>query len=152
MTELMTIGVLAKRAGVNTSAIRFYDAQGLIQSQRNQGAQRLFHKDMLRRVAFIGVAQRLGLSLADINQALSSLPDNRTPTAADWARLSRAWRPLLQERIDMLIKMRDQLDSCIGCGCLSLSKCKLYNPLDQASKLGSGPRYLLGDSPPDEKN
>jgi MerR family transcriptional regulator, redox-sensitive transcriptional activator SoxR len=152
MTEFMTIGVLAKRAGVNTSAIRFYDAQGLIQSQRNQGAQRLFHKDMLRRVAFIGVAQRLGLSLADINQALAGLPDNRTPTPADWAKLSRAWRPLLQERIDMLIKMRDQLDSCIGCGCLSLSKCKLYNPLDQASKLGSGPRYLLGDSPPDEKN
>ena len=100
---------------------------------------------MLRRVAFIRVAQRLGLSLEAIRDALSTLPDERTPTKADWTRLSRSWRPLLDEQIAVLERLRADLDSCIGCGCLSLRKCALYNPADQAARYGSGPRYLYGD-------
>ena len=145
----VAIGALAQRAGVTASALRFYEAQGLIRGSRSAGNQRRYPKETLRRVAFIRIAQSVGLSLDEIRAALATLPEQRTPTRADWARLSRAWKPLLQARIASLTALRDQLDSCIGCGCLSLKTCKLYNPADAAARLGSGPRYLLGDRPSD---
>ena len=141
------IGALAKRSGVKASALRFYEALGLIKSTRTQAGRRTFARDALRRVAFIRVAQSVGLSLEDIRAALSSLPNQRTPTASDWARLSGAWRPVLDQRIDVLMRLRDRLSSCIGCGCLSLRTCALFNPNDAAQVRGSGPRYLLGDVP-----
>jgi len=141
----ITIGELAKRSGLAASALRFYEDEGLLRSTRTAGGQRQFSRDVLRRVAFIRVAQSVGLSLDDIKAALSTLPQQRTPTKQDWERLSRAWHPLLQQRIDILTALRDQLTSCIGCGCLSLRKCALYNPGDSAKQRGSGPRYLLGD-------
>lgn len=143
--ELITIGELAKRSGVAASALRFYEAEGLLASVRSEGGQRRFPRDALRRVAFIRVAQGVGLGLDQIKASLATLPDNRTPTKKDWERLSRTWRPLLQQRIDALCSLRDQLTSCIGCGCLSLQKCALYNPGDAARQRGSGPRYLLND-------
>ncbi len=143
----LSIGEVADRTGVAPSALRFYETEGLIASDRSEGGQRRFHREMLRRVAFIRVAQRVGLSLQDIRSALSLLPEGRTPTKKDWARLSQAWRPRLDEQIAVLERLRDQLDSCIGCGCLSLRRCSLYNPDDRAAALGSGPRFLLGDEP-----
>jgi len=142
----MTIGELAERAGVSTSTLRFYEAEGLIDAERSSGGQRRYRREVLRRVSFIRVAQRLGMTLEEIRAALASLPEARTPTKADWARISRAWAPRLDERIAELQRLRDDLDSCIGCGCLSLKACALYNPADAAARLGSGPRYLLGDS------
>jgi len=148
MTNLaMPIGALAKRSGVAPSALRFYEAQKLIKSTRSPGGQRVFTRDVLRRVAFIRIAQSVGLTLEEIRAALMSLPDQRTPTKADWERLSGAWRPVLDRRIDSLVKLRDRLSSCIGCGCLSLKTCALYNPDDAAQVRGTGPRYLLGDVP-----
>ncbi len=145
----VAIGALAQRAAVAASTLRFYESQGLIRGSRSAGNQRRYPKETLRRVAFIRIAQSVGLSLDEIRAALATLPEQRTPTRADWARLSRAWKPLLQARIASLTALRDQLDSCIGCGCLSLKTCKLYNPADAAARLGSGPRYLLGDRPSD---
>lgn len=142
----LSIGELAKRSGVATSAIRFYEEQGLISSTRTSGRQRLYRRDVLRRVGFIRAAQAVGLSLSDIRSALDALPGQRTPTKKDWECLSRTWQPLLQQRIDGLIALRDQLASCIGCGCLSLKSCSLYNPADVASVRGSGARYLQGDT------
>jgi MerR family redox-sensitive transcriptional activator SoxR len=142
---LLSIGEVAERTGVATSALRYYESEGLICSERTSGGQRRYRRDQLRRVAFVRVAQRVGLSLEEIRQALGLLPAGRTPTKADWARLSRTWRPLLDDQIAMLVRLRDQLDSCIGCGCLSLKRCALYNPADAAASLGSGPRYLLSD-------
>lgn len=148
MTDtLISIGAMAKRSGVNASALRFYEDEGLIQSVRTAGQQRQFQKEVLRRVAFIRVAQSVGLSLSEIRSALAKLPDQRTPTQADWEKISRSWQALLQARIDALCGLRDQLSACIGCGCLSLKRCKLYNPDDSAGRRGSGPRYLLGDRP-----
>ena len=144
----LTIGEVAERSGVATSALRFYEREGLIESSRSAGGQRRFHRDVLRRVAFIRAAQHVGLTLDDIRGSLASLPDNRTPTAADWEKLSRSWRPLLDDRIHELERLRDRLDSCIGCGCLSLRVCRLFNPHDVAAELGPGPRYLLGNAPP----
>ncbi|MBQ0929469.1 redox-sensitive transcriptional activator SoxR [Ideonella sp. 4Y16] len=141
----LTIGELARRAGVAASTLRFYEAEGLIRGGRSSGNQRRYAKDTLRRVAFIRVAQGVGLGLAEVRQALATLPDARTPTAADWKRLSSAWQPLLQARIDALCALRDQLESCIGCGCLSLKACRLYNPGDGAARWGAGPRYLMGN-------
>jgi MerR family redox-sensitive transcriptional activator SoxR len=141
----LPIGPFARRAGVAASALRFYETQGLVHSTRSSGGQRQFARSDLRRVAFIRAAQAVGLSLADIQAALASLPGQRTPTARDWQRLSAAWRPLLDARINALMQLRDQLTSCIGCGCLSLTKCALYNPGDLAAGRGSGARYLLGD-------
>jgi MerR family redox-sensitive transcriptional activator SoxR len=141
------IGALAKRSGVKASALRFYEALGLIKSTRSPAGRRTFARDALRRVAFIRVAQSVGLSLENIRAALSDLPNQRTPTASDWERLSGAWRPVLDQRIDVLIRLRDRLSSCIGCGCLSLKTCGLFNPNDAARVRGSGPRYLLGDVP-----
>jgi MerR family transcriptional regulator, redox-sensitive transcriptional activator SoxR len=142
----ITIGELARRAGVAASALRFYEAQGLMASSRTGGGQRQYPREVLRRVAFIRVAQTVGLSLDEIRTALATLPAQRTPTKADWERLSRGWQPLLDARIKTLTALRDQLTSCIGCGCLSLKTCALFNPDDAAKKLGTGPRYLLGNS------
>lgn len=142
----ITIGELAKRSGVAASAIRFYEEKGLISSTRTEGGQRQYRKETLRRVGFIRAAQAVGLNLSEIRAALETLPEQRTPTKQDWERLSRAWQPLLQERIDGLIALRDQLASCVGCGCLSLKSCSLYNPEDVARQRGSGARYLLGDT------
>jgi MerR family transcriptional regulator, redox-sensitive transcriptional activator SoxR len=140
---MMAIGEVGERAGVPTSALRFYEREGLISSTRTEGGQRRYHREVLRRIAFIRAAQRVGLTLDDIRQALASLPDGRTPTAADWARLSRSWRPLLDRRIAELERVRDRLDTCIGCGCLSLRVCHLANPHDVAASEGPGPRWLL---------
>jgi MerR family redox-sensitive transcriptional activator SoxR len=144
--DVLSIGEVAERTGVAISALRFYESEGLISSTRSAGGQRRFAREVLRRVAFIRIAQQIGLSLDDIAAALATLPDERTPTVADWARLSRAWRSALDERIKLLQLVRDDLTSCIGCGCLSLHTCRLYNPDDRARVLGQGPRYLLGDS------
>jgi MerR family transcriptional regulator, redox-sensitive transcriptional activator SoxR len=145
----LTVGELASRAGVATSTLRFYEEHGLIASERTLAGHRRYPAEVLRRVSFIRVAQRVGLSLAEITEALASLPDKRTPTRTDWARLAKRWQPVLDDRIASLAKLRDQLDSCIGCGCLSLTSCKLYNPDDIASTLGEGPRYLLGNTSSD---
>lgn len=146
---ILPIGEVASRAGIPASALRFYEAEGLIESRRSVGGQRRFHRDVLRRLAFIRIAQRVGLSLEEIRLALARLPSARTPTKADWTRLSRSWRPRLDAQIATLEKLRDRLASCIGCGCLSLQVCALYNPDDAAAALGTGPRYLLGDTPDD---
>jgi MerR family redox-sensitive transcriptional activator SoxR len=144
---MIPIGDLAKRAGLAASALRYYEAEGLIASARSAGGRRHFRKSDLRRVAFIRAAQSVGLTLEDIKAALASLPDKRTPTKADWERLSRGWRPLLDARIAAMERLRDTLTSCIGCGCLSLKACALYNPDDSAREKGPGARYLLGDRP-----
>lgn len=141
----LTIGELARRAGVAPSALRFYESRGLLGSARSAGNHRLYPRSALRRIAFIRAAQAVGLGLDRIGTALASLPDGRAPTAADWQRLSRTWAPLLDERIAALTRLRDQLNACIGCGCLSLRRCALYNPGDVAARLGAGPRYWLGD-------
>ena len=148
--DLLSIGEVADRTGVAHSALRFYESEGLISASRSGGGQRRYHRSTLRRVAFIKVAQRVGLSLEEIRGALASLPESRTPTKTDWARLSAAWRPRLDEQIAVLQRLRDELASCIGCGCLSLGACKLYNPGDAAASLGTGPRYLLSDARPVE--
>ena len=149
MEQTLSIGALSERTGVAASALRFYEAEGLIHADRSDGNQRRFHRDVLRRVSFIRAAQQLGLSLEEIHAALASLPEHRTPTQSDWAKLSKSWRPRLDAQIHMLERLRDRLDGCIGCGCLSLRNCALYNPDDRASRLGTGPRFLLGDLPAD---
>ena len=141
--EELTVGQLAARSGVAVSALHFYEAKGLIQSRRTAGNQRRYPRDALRRVAFIRVAQRLGISLASVRDALARLPDERTPTHKDWARLSAAWRSELDARIEQLQKLRDDLSGCIGCGCLSLDRCRLSNPGDVLGGEGPGPRRLL---------
>ena len=146
--DVISIGTLSARTGVAVSAIRFYEDKGLISSTRTAGGQRRFRRDVLRRLAFIQAAQRVGLSLEEIGGALDVLAPGEGPTAAQWRRLSASWRPLLDERIALLTALRDQLDHCIGCGCLSLDRCRLSNPGDRAARLGPGPRYLLGDQPP----
>ena len=145
--EWLSIGEVSARTGLSTSALRFYEREGLLVSIRSSGGQRRYPREVLRRVAFIRVAQSVGLDLAEIRRMLASLPRERTPNKADWARLSNGWRPMLDERIASLERLRDQLSDCIGCGCLSLRACALYNPDDRAGRLGAGPRYLLGDTP-----
>ncbi len=146
--RLLTIGEVAHRAGIATSALRFYEDAGLIESRRTAAGHRRYRADVLRRVSFIRTAQRVGLSLDEIGAALESLPAKRTPTAADWARLASGWGPRLDDQIAVLTRLRDQLDSCIGCGCLSLDSCGIWNPDDAAADLGTGPRYLLSDERP----
>ena len=141
----LTIGQLSERTGVAPSALRFYEAEGLIRSTRSPGGQRRYAREMLRRVSFIRVAQQVGLSLGEIRDALSSLPDSRTPTRRDWERLSAGWRPRIDAQIALLQRLRDRLDGCIGCGCLSLRVCQLANPNDEAAERGPGPRWLLED-------
>ena len=141
MSEL-TIGELADRSGVSTSALRFYEERDLIESRRTTGNQRRYAKATLRRVAFIRTAQRVGLTLEEVADALATLPQGRTPTKADWARLSRSWRPRLDEQIRRIELLRDRLDGCIGCGCLSLRTCTLVNPGDYLADQGPGPVRL----------
>ncbi len=143
----LSIGSIADRTGLAVSAIRYYEEQGLITPGRGPGGQRQFERGDIRRLSFIMIAQSLGFSIADIRTQLGALPKNRTPTAADWRRLSAQYRGDLDHRIQTLEKMRDDLDGCIGCGCLSLDRCRLYNPDDRAAKRGAGPRYLMGDKP-----
>lgn len=144
----LTPGETAERAGVAVSALHFYERQGLITSRRTAGNQRRYHRDVLRRVAFIRVSQSVGISLTQIEQALATLPEGATPTKADWARLSARWKPELDARIDQLVSLRDQLDGCIGCGCLSLKSCSLYNAEDGLSTSGSGARRLIVQDTP----
>ncbi len=139
----LTVGDLAERGGVAVSALHYYETRGLIQSQRSSGNQRRYAKATLRRVAFIRAAQQLGIGLAEISEALARLPQQRTPNKADWARLSAGWRAQLDARIAALQALRDRLDGCIGCGCLSLKACALYNPQDACAEKGSGAQRLL---------
>lgn len=145
--DILLIGELAARTGLSVSALRFYEERGLLRALRSPGGQRRFRRADIRRVSFIRIAQGLGLSVAEIGAELARLPEGRTPTAADWAAISRLMRAGLEARIAALIALRDRLDGCIGCGCLSLRRCALYNPGDKARALGPGPRYLMGDTP-----
>ncbi|SEP03044.1 redox-sensitive transcriptional activator SoxR [Aquisalimonas asiatica] len=140
--DVLSVGEVARRSGVAVSALHFYETKGLISSWRNSGGQRRFPRSVLRRVAVIKAAQRIGIPLSEIAEALAALPDGRSPTAADWQRLSDRWRANLNERIDKLIKLRDDLDGCIGCGCLSLESCPLRNPGDIAAEGGPGARLF----------
>jgi len=146
-TDLLTVGEVAHRSGFAASALRFYERQGLLHAARTAGGQRRYQRNVLRRLAFIRAARNVGLTLDEVAAALATLPEARTPTKADWERLSRSWRPQLDEQIAMLERLREDLSSCIGCGCLSLKTCALYNPGDAAQVRGTGPRYLLGDVP-----
>jgi MerR family redox-sensitive transcriptional activator SoxR len=140
--ELLSIGEIAERCGVATSAVRYYEGRGLIRSTRTSGNQRRFARETIRRIAFITAAQAVGRSLDEIAESLGSLPEGRTPTTTDWEEFARGWRPRLDEQIARLTDLRDKLDACIGCGCLSLKSCALYNPLDEKSAEGPGPRNL----------
>ena len=143
--ESLTIGELAARSGVAPSALRYYERLGLIRAGRTGGNQRRYERAELRRVAFIRIAAQVGVPLEEIKAALDGLPDSRTPTAADWAKLSARWRQRLEDQIGLLQRLRDKLTGCIGCGCLSLRRCTLMNPDDVLAKRGSGPHYLLSD-------
>jgi MerR family redox-sensitive transcriptional activator SoxR len=143
MPDLLTIGELSARSGVAPSALRYYERLGLIWSTRTGGNQRRYERPMLRRVAFIRVSAQVGISLEEISAALADLPAGRTPTKADWARLSRMWRSRLDEQIKMMERLRDRLDGCVGCGCLSLKTCTLYNRDDELARQGPGPVRLL---------
>jgi MerR family redox-sensitive transcriptional activator SoxR len=139
----LTVGEVARRSGVAVSALRFYEAKGLIRSRRSAGNQRRYEREVLRRVAVIRVAQRVGISLEQIAAALATLPQRQAPTRADWSRLSRLWRDELNQRIAQLQKLRDALDDCIGCGCLSIDRCALRNRGDQLARSGPGPQRLI---------
>jgi len=147
----LTIGELAQRSGVATSTLRYYDRLGLIPAARSSGNQRRYPRSALRRVSFVRVAQRVGVSLDEIASALATLPNDRTPTKADWERLSRRWHQRLDERIAMLERLRERLTGCIGCGCLSLRTCRLYNPDDELAASGTGPRRVLGTDDDDHE-
>ncbi|HEY2377978.1 MAG TPA: redox-sensitive transcriptional activator SoxR [Gemmatimonadaceae bacterium] len=148
MADLLTIGEVARRSGVAASALRFYEEKGLIASERGGGGQRRFPRHVLRRIAFVVFAQRIGLSLDEIAGELAKLPQNRAPTGRDWQRLSGEWTLRIDARIAELERLRRGLTQCIGCGCLSLDRCQLSNPGDRASRLGPGARYWLGDRVP----
>ena len=143
--DMLPIGYIARRTGLAVSAIRFYEDKGLLRSVRSASGHRRFARADIRRISFIRIAQGLGFTLPQIREVLASLPDARTPTARDWALISQQFRTALDAKIATLEKLRDDLDGCIGCGCLSLEKCRLYNPTDRAASAGPGPRFLLGD-------
>src|SRR5688500_3454520 len=147
MAELMTIGEVAQRSGVAASALRYYEERGLITSERAGSRHRRYPRPVLRRIAFIVFAQRIGLSLEEIGGELAKLPPDRAPTRRDWSRLSSKWTARIDDRIAELERLRAGLTECIGCGCLSLDRCKLSNPDDRAASLGPGPRYWVGDRP-----
>ncbi|HET8624103.1 MAG TPA: redox-sensitive transcriptional activator SoxR [Gemmatimonadales bacterium] len=147
MTDTLAIGEVAKRSGVAASALRFYEERGLITSERHASGHRRYPRAVLRRIAFIVFAQRIGLSLDEIAGELARLPSERVPTGPDWSRLSRAWTSRIEERIAELERLRAGLTECIGCGCLSLHRCRLANPGDRAARLGAGPRYWMADRP-----
>lgn len=139
----LTIGTMARRTGLATSAIRYYEDEGLVLPYRNDAGHRRYERSDLRRLSFVMISQDLGFSISEIRQALSSLPQGRTPTKADWSRISRRFGQVLDERIDKMQRLRARLDGCIGCGCLSLRNCKLYNPEDRAANRGAGPRFVM---------
>ena len=147
LAKTISIGQLADRTGLAVSAIRYYETQELVSPERNTGGQRRFLRSDIRRLSFVQIAQKFGFSIAQIREQFESLPDGRTPTKADWTKISHSFREELDQRIETLTNLRDKLDGCIGCGCLSLKSCALYNQQDRAGKLGSGPRYLMGDKP-----
>jgi len=146
MEPELTIGALGERTGMATSALRFYEAEGLIHATRSDAGQRRYTRDTIRRVSFVRVAQQVGLTLGEIRAALETLPENRTPSQRDWERLSNSWRPRLDAQIALLERLRDRLAGCIGCGCLSLRFCHLLNPGDEAAQRGPGPRYVIDES------
>ena len=146
------IGKVAERTGTSVSALRFYEDKGLIQSERTSGGKRVFAASEIRRVSFIIIAQKLGFTLAEIKSRLDELPGGRVPTKADWEAIASSFRADINERIAGLESLRDRLTGCIGCGCLSLEVCRIYNPDDSAAKNGAGPRYLMGDRPDLTKN
>lgn len=141
-TDLLTVSDVARRSGFAPSALRFYEREGLISATRSSGGQRRYERGVLRRLAFVRAARNVGLSLEEIAASLATLPDGRTPTRADWTRLSRGWRARLDDQIAALSRLRDGLDSCIGCGCLSLKLCAISNPGDLVAAAGPGARYL----------
>lgn len=145
MKRGLSIGDLASRTGLSVSAIRFYETKGLVTPDRNAGGQRRYEGSDIRRLSFVLIAQQMGLTIEQIGEVMSGLPEGRTPTKADWTRISKGFRLMLDEKIAMMERMRDRLDGCIGCGCLSLKACSLYNPDDRAVRLGVGPRYVLSD-------
>ncbi|MCE8006904.1 redox-sensitive transcriptional activator SoxR [Aestuariivita sp.] len=147
MSAGLSIGFVAERTGLAVSAIRYYEEQGLVFPWRNAGGQRKFHRSDIRRLSFVMIAQQFGFTLPQIKAELDRLPKGRAPTKTDWASISSEFRDVLDRRIETLTKMRERLDSCIGCGCLSLESCALYNPQDRAAGKGQGPRYLMGDTP-----
>ena len=146
---LLTIGELAGRTGLSVSAVRFYEAKGLVRAVRTAGNQRRFLRSDIRRLSFALIAQQLGLNLAEISEALAGLPADRAPNRQDWAKISDRIKGALDTRIAMLERTRELLGACIGCGCLSLDRCALYNPGDRAARAGAGPRFLLGDQASD---
>ncbi len=148
MADLLTISEVSRRSGVASSALRFYEQRGLISSERAGSGHRRYRRSVLRRIAFIVFAQRIGLTLEEINSELAKLPADHAPTRRDWARLSSSWRTRVDERIAELERLKAGLTECIGCGCLSLSRCRLANPGDRASKQGPGPRFWIGDQTP----
>ena len=147
MSELLTISEVSRRSGVASSALRFYEERGLITSERAGSGHRRYPRPVLRRIAFIVFAQRIGLTLDEIREELAKLPENRVPDRSDWAKLSSSWSARIEERIAELERLKLGLTECIGCGCLSLDRCKLSNPEDRAARRGPGPRYWIGDRP-----
>jgi MerR family redox-sensitive transcriptional activator SoxR len=147
MERELTIGALSRRTGLSVSAIRFYDERGLIRPARNAGGQRRFARSDIRRLSFVMIAQQLGYTIAEIGRQLAGLPEGRVPDAEDWRLMAEGFRSDLDARIALIEDFRDKLDGCIGCGCLSLKNCALYNPNDRAATKGQGPRYLMGDRP-----
>jgi MerR family transcriptional regulator, redox-sensitive transcriptional activator SoxR len=147
VAELLTIGEVSRRSGVAASALRFYEERGLIASERAGSGHRRYARPVLRRIAFIVFAQRIGLKLEEIGAELAKLPPDRAPTRRDWARLSAGWSARIDERIAELQRLQRGLTECIGCGCLSLDRCRMANPGDRASAMGPGPRYWIGDRP-----
>ncbi len=147
MSELLTIGEVSRRSGVAASALRFYEERGLISSEREGSAHRRYPRPVLRRIAFVVFAQRVGLSLDEIGAELAKLPPHQAPTRRDWSRLSATWSTRIDERIAELERLKAGLTECIGCGCLSLDRCQLANPGDRAARFGPGPRYWIGDRP-----
>jgi MerR family transcriptional regulator, redox-sensitive transcriptional activator SoxR len=147
VADLLTIGEVSRRSGVAASALRFYEERGLIRSERAGSGHRRYPRPVLRRIAFIVFAQRIGLTLDEIGAQLAKLPPDRAPTRRDWSRLSRGWTARIDARIAELERLKLGLTECIGCGCLSLDRCQLANPQDRAAGLGPGPRYWIGDRP-----
>jgi len=149
VAELLTIGEVSRRSGVASSALRFYEERGLITSERAGSGHRRYPRPALRRIAFIVFAQRIGLTLGEIGEELAKLPPDRAPNRRDWSRLSSGWTARIDQRIAELERLKLGLTGCIGCGCLSLDRCRLANPGDRAARLGPGPRYWVADRPPD---
>lgn len=146
-SRTLAIGAVASRTGVAVSAIRFYEEQGLIEATRESSGHRRFERSTIRRISFIRICQQLGYALDEIRTQLNALPHGRTPNEQDWQRLAASFRSDIDARMAGLLQLKEKLDGCIGCGCLSLQRCALYNADDTAARLGQGPRYLLGDSP-----